>query len=49
MGVDPPHGMDPGGFPTQGISTDHNEAAPEVIVWDIGIYTAGDGNTGSVV
>ena len=47
VGDDPLHGLVPGGVPTQGISTDHWEAALGVIGRDLVISTSGDGDTGS--
>ena len=49
MGDDPLHGPGPGGFPTQGSSTYHWEASPEVIGRDMVMSATGDGGAGSRV
>ena len=49
MDDDPPHGLGPGGVPTQGISMDHWEEPQEVIVHEMVISTTGYGDERSVV
>ena len=49
MGDDPPHGLGPGGVPTQGILMDHWGESQEVIVHEMGISTTGYGDERSVV
>ena len=46
MGDDPPHRPGPWGVPTSGLSTDHGEAAPAAIGWELGLPSDGDSNAG---
>ena len=46
---DPLHEHGPRWVPTQGYSTDHREASPEVIGWELRIPTSGDSDAGIMV
>ena len=49
MDDDPLHRMGPVVVSIQVLLTDHGEASPAAIGWDMGISTAGEGDSGSVV
>ena len=49
MGDDPPYRQVPGGVLTQGCEADHGRAYPAAIGQDLGLSSAGDGNSGSEV